>query len=83
MGKPIITTNVEGCKDVVDDGVNGYLCKVRDYNDLAKKMNNLLALDSKDFERMGLQSRKKMELEFDEKIVIAKYINLVNNTVHH
>jgi glycosyltransferase involved in cell wall biosynthesis len=56
---------------------------VRDYNDLAKKMNNLLALDSKDFERMGLQSRKKMELEFDEKIVIAKYINLVNNTVHH
>ena len=83
MGKPIITTNVEGCKDVVDDGVNGYLCKVRDYNDLAKKMNNLLALDSKDFERMGLQSRKKMELEFDEKIVIAKYINLVNNIVHH
>ena len=83
MGKPIITTNVEGCKDVVDDGVNGYLCKVRDYNDLAKKMNNLLALDSKDFERMGLQSRKKMELEFDEKIIIAKYINLVNNTVHH
>ena len=34
MGKPIITSNAVGCREVVDNGENGYLCKVRDSNDL-------------------------------------------------
>jgi glycosyltransferase involved in cell wall biosynthesis len=82
MGKSIITTEVEGCKDVVDDGVNGYLCNVRDYNDLAEKMQTMLTMNSKDIEQMGLNGRKKMEQEFDEKIVINKYISIVNKIIN-
>jgi len=81
MGKPIIATNVEGCKDVVDDGVNGYLCNVRDANDLSKKMKIMINIASKDVEIMGLMGRQKMEREFDEKIVINKYISAVGKII--
>ena len=81
MGKPIIATNVEGCRDVVDDGESGYLCNVRDAYDLAKKMKVMLDMDSKAIEKMGLKGRKKMEKEFDERIVIDKYIFVVNKIV--
>jgi len=81
MGKPIIATNVEGCRDVVDDGESGYLCNVRDAYDLAKKMKVMLDMDSKAIEKMGLKGRKKMENEFDERIVIDKYIFVVNKIV--
>ena len=81
MGKPIITTNVEGCREVVDDGINGYLCNVRDAHDLAKKMEIMLEMDSKAIEEMGLKGRKKMEKEFDERIVISKYVSVVNKII--
>jgi len=81
MGKPIITTNVEGCREVVDDGINGYLCNVRDAHDLAKKMEIMLEMDSKTIEEMGLKGRKKMEKEFDERIVISKYVSVVNKII--
>ena len=38
MAKPIVTTDVPGCRNVVDDGVNGYLCEVKNAYDLAVKM---------------------------------------------
>jgi len=83
MGKPIITTNVEGCREVVDDGINGYLCNVRDADDLAKKMKIILSMDYKDVVKMGLEGRKKMEIKFDEKIVIDKYMSIVRQITHY
>jgi glycosyltransferase involved in cell wall biosynthesis len=74
MGRPIITTDAVGCREVVDHGVNGYLCKVRDAEDLAEKMNQMLLLSLKDRIAMGLRGRAKMEAEFDEQIVIGKYL---------
>jgi len=82
MGKPIITTNAEGCKEVVDDGINGYLCNVRDAHDLAQKMKVMLDMDYKTIKKMGLNGRKKMENEFNEQIVIDKYMATVNNIVN-
>ena len=81
MGRPIITTKVEGCKEVVDDGVNGYLCNARDDKDLAEKMKIMLTTSSKDIVQMGLSGRKKMEKEFDEKIVINMYLLIVNKII--
>ena len=40
-GKPIITTNVVGCKEVVEHGVNGFLCEVKNEQDLPKALNHL------------------------------------------
>jgi glycosyltransferase involved in cell wall biosynthesis len=81
MAKPIITTDAVGCREVVDDGVNGYLCNVRDADDLAAKMDRMLALSIDERAAMGRAGRKKMEAQFDEKIVIAKYLQVVAELV--
>jgi glycosyltransferase involved in cell wall biosynthesis len=79
MAKPIITTDAVGCREVVDDGVNGYLCQVRDADDLAAKMHAMLGLSVAERAAMGAAGRKKMELQFDEKIVIRKNLDVLRN----
>jgi len=78
IGRPIITTNIIGCRDVVVDGLNGYLCKSENVKDLAKKMESFIKLSHLKRIEMGRQGRKKIELEFNEKIVINKYLDLIN-----
>ncbi len=78
IGRPIITTNSVGCREVVDDGINGYLCKPRDCVDLSDKMKKMIALSGEERQQMGLQGRKKMEYEFDERIVINKYLDVID-----
>lgn len=78
IGRPIITTNIIGCRDVVVDGLNGYLCKSENVRDLAKKMESFIKLSHLKRIEMGRQGRKKIELEFDEKIIIKKYLDFIN-----
>lgn len=78
MAKPIITTNVVGCKEVVVDGENGLLCEVKNAIDLAYKMKEMLMLSDDDRILMGKKGRLKMEQEFDEQIVIQKYMAAIN-----
>jgi glycosyltransferase involved in cell wall biosynthesis len=73
MGKPIITTDAVGCRDVVDDGVNGYLCKPKDTVDLYKKMKKMLLLSDEQRRDMGKRGRGKMEQSYDQEIVIDAY----------
>ena len=77
MGRPIITTDAVGCRDVVDDGMNGYLCRPRDADDLADKMERMAAMSLAERAAMGLRGREKVEREFDETIVIGKYIDAI------
>ncbi|WP_258238916.1 glycosyltransferase family 4 protein [Arcobacter sp. CECT 8985] len=77
MGMPIITTNNVGCRDVVDDGINGFLCEVKNSEDLAAKMEIMLNLTDEQRNIMGKAGRKKMVNEFDEKIVINKYLESI------
>ena len=77
MEKPIVTTNVPGCKDVVDHGINGYLCEVKNIDDLYMKMEQMFLLSQQKRETMGKNGRKKIIHMFDEKIVIEKYIQKV------
>ena len=79
MGRPIITTDAVGCREVVDDGKNGYLCKVRDAPDLAEKMERMLNLTSEQRQQMSNHGRLKMEREFDEDIVIKKYLDAIGD----
>lgn len=74
MGRPIITTDAVGCRDVVDEGENGYLCRPRDADDLAEKMARMAELLPADRHLMGQRGREKVEREFDERIVINKYL---------
>jgi glycosyltransferase involved in cell wall biosynthesis len=77
MGKAIIATDVVGCREVVEDGVNGYLCKPMDSGDLASKMEELVKLTPEARHEMGRKGREKIEREFDEKIVIGKYLEAI------
>jgi len=78
MGKPLIATDVPGCREVVKDGMNGYLCAVRNSNDLADRMLKLIAMPSGLRLQMGCQSRNIAETRFDEQIVISKYLKTVD-----
>lgn len=78
MGKPLITTNVPGCKDVIDDGVNGFICKSRSSEDLAKAMRKVLSMDKKILDTFGEESYKKISNEYDENIVHKMYLNVIN-----
>ena len=73
MGKPVITTNAIGCCDSVDDNITGLICNVKDSRDLAKKMQKFIELPLNKKQIMGIAGRKKMEDEFDQKIVIDHY----------
>jgi glycosyltransferase involved in cell wall biosynthesis len=77
--KPIITTDNVGCRDVVDHGINGYLCEPRSSEDLAKKIEMFLALSDEEKIKMGENSRRKVQNEFDERIVISKYLDVLSN----
>jgi glycosyltransferase involved in cell wall biosynthesis len=77
MGRPIITTDAVGCRNVVDEGKNGYLCRPRDAADLAVKMARMIALSPVARAEMGRRGREKVEREFDERIVIKKYLEVI------
>jgi glycosyltransferase involved in cell wall biosynthesis len=77
MARPIITTDAVGCREVVDEGVNGFLCKVRDSDDLAEKMLRMLELTPEQRIEMGRRGREKMVAQYDEKIVIQKYLHAI------
>ena len=76
-GKPIITTDNVGCRDVVDHGINGFICEPKSAKDLQLKIEMFLALSSEEKMKMGKESRAKITREFDEKIVIDKYLESI------
>lgn len=77
MAKPLITTDVPGCKDVVDDGVNGYLCKIKDAECLTEQMEKMLRLSADEREEMGKAGRKKVIEGYSEYLVIDKYLDAI------
>jgi glycosyltransferase involved in cell wall biosynthesis len=74
MGRPVITTDVPGCREVVEDGQTGLLCRAGDSRDLAEKMELLLGMAPAERERLGRNGRAKMEREFGEQIVVDRYL---------
>ena len=77
MGKPIITTNVPGCKETVTDNYNGYLCEVKNASDLADKMLKMYHLSDAELNQMGKASRQLAVDKFDESYVIRKYLDAI------
>ncbi len=78
MSKPIITTNVAGCRDVVDDGINGYLVEVKNSLELAEAMKKMVDLPIAELRYMGKNGRKKVVDNFSEERVVRKQILLIN-----
>ncbi len=81
MQKPLIATNVVGCKDVVEDGVNGLLCEAKDHLSLAAACEKMFLMDKKEREAMGKRAREIVLERFDEKIIYNKYIQEIEKIV--
>lgn len=81
MARPIVATDVPGCRDVVEAGVNGFLCNARDPVSLAWAMRQVIALTPRQRGAMGTASRRLAEQRYDEHIVIARYIDAISDIV--
>jgi glycosyltransferase involved in cell wall biosynthesis len=77
MAKPIVTTDNVGCRETVDDGVNGFLCDIRSTSSLVDKLELIIGMSHEQRVAMGRKSRIKIAKEFDESIVIDKYLSAV------
>lgn len=78
-GRPIITTDRPGCGEIVNDGVNGYIVKQQDKDDLVEKVERFIALPHDMKRKMGLAAREKVTREFDRNIVIKAYLDTITN----
>lgn len=78
MGRPVITTDSVGCREVVEDGSNGYQVPPRDTAALSQAMEQILLASAEERESMGKRSRAKVVEAFDEQIVIGKYLDAVD-----
>lgn len=76
--RPIISTNRPGCREVIDDGVNGFIVKEKDSADLIEKIEKFLQLSYEQKKEMGLRGREKVEREFDRNIVVEKYMKEIS-----
>lgn len=74
-GRPIITTDRPGCREIIENGVNGFVVKQQDKSDLVEIIERFINLPYEDKKRMGISARHKVEREFDRQIVVDAYLN--------
>ena len=78
MGRPLVATDVPGCREVVRHGLNGLLCRPRDAQDLANQLQAILQMPAEQLIQMGLASRQYVEERYDEKRVIDAYLQVLD-----
>lgn len=81
MERPVITTDTAGCRETVDEKVNGYLVPVRDSDALARAMNEFLQLDHAARTKMGKSGRIKVLNEFDDRIIADQLYDIIKLAV--
>ena len=74
MGRPIITSNIHGCLEAVEDGKNGFLCNVKDGEDLYCKIKQFIELPYEKRREMGRYARKFVEMNFDKNDVVDRTV---------
>jgi len=79
IGRPVITSNIPGCKEAVNNQVNGYLVHVKDSQDLYKKMKDFVDLNIYAKETMGKYARDKMKREFNKEMVVKQTYECIMN----
>lgn len=79
MGRPLIATDVPGCRDVVEDGVSGLLFAPRDAASLAEAMRKLSCMTEEERTAMGMAGRAKVQAQFSEERVIQGYLQALDD----
>jgi|SRR5690625_4605792 len=76
-GRPVITTDRSGCREIVNEGKNGYIIKAKNEKMLISKIEEFLKLTLNQKKRMGIKGRIKMENEFDRNVVVNSYVQKI------
>lgn len=79
MGRPLIASDVPGCREAIEVGVNGFLCEARSATSLADAIMRFISIEPGQRKAMGDASRQKIAAEFGENIVIQRYVSLLDN----
>ena len=72
-GRPVITTDVPGCRETVDNSVTGILCQARSADSLIEAVEKFIQLPYEQTIKMGINGRKKMEREYNSQLIIDAY----------
>ncbi|WP_040194949.1 glycosyltransferase family 4 protein [Clostridium culturomicium] len=78
-GRPVIASNIPGCKEIVNDGQSGYIFQVKNSQSLVDKIEEFISISYQRKVEMGLQGRKKVEVEFDRQIVVKMYLDQIED----
>ena len=73
-GRPLITSDIPGCREAVENGVSGYLCPARDADALYEAMRRFVELPESWRGEMGRRGRERMEQKFDKRIIVKETI---------
>ena len=76
-GRPVITSDIYGCKEAVDADVSGLLCAVKDADSLYEQMLRMAEMAKAERQAMGEAARAKMEREFDKKLVVSQTVDAI------
>jgi glycosyltransferase involved in cell wall biosynthesis len=82
LGLPVIVTDIPGCKELVDDGRTGFLCRVKDSSDLAEKIKMFINLSQEERSNMGNAGREKMIKEFRVDLILSIYKQKVTDIIN-
>lgn len=77
MSRPLIATDVPGCRDVVDNRVNGLLCQVRSIESLAEAMREMAEIPAEQRRAMGEAGRRKVQAQYSEDLVVQAYLDVL------
>jgi glycosyltransferase involved in cell wall biosynthesis len=77
MAKALIAADTPGCRTLIDDGVNGYLCREKDGADLARKMTDYYHLPAAAKRQMGLAGREKVLRDFSRERILGIYLQKI------
>lgn len=78
-GRAVITTNIPGCLETIDDGISGFLCESKSVDSLTDAIEKFLKLSYEEKKSMGLAGRVKVEKEFDRQIVVNNYLTEIKS----
>ena len=75
MGRPVITSNIHGCLEAVEDCVSGFLCDKQNADDLYRLMGKFVSLSYEQRKAMGRAGRERMERLFDRRVIVSQTLN--------
>lgn len=78
LGKPVIATNVPGCREIVDHNITGLLCAPKDHQDLQAKMEKIINMPMEKRTDMGKAGREKVKAMFSLDLIIGRYSDAIN-----